>query len=103
MNIYHLCMENSQSNFIIYVLLLNILVKYLINCILSEEWNSYYPERNLIAYAIQPNIIDPTHYYGESGYVSDTEKTTVLNTKLFELNSFHKGASHDLNKVHLEL
>ncbi len=39
----------------------------------------------MIAFAIQPSIVSPTHYFGQSGYISDTEKTQILNAKLFEM------------------
>ena len=39
--------------------------------------------RNLIAYAVQPAIIYPTHYVGDQGYVTDTEHTDALEPTKF--------------------
>ena len=51
----------------------------------NEYWSSFYSNRDLIAYAIQPSIVMPTHYFGEPNYVSDTEHTPVLDTTKFEI------------------
>lgn len=50
----------------------------------NEYWASFFQPRNLIAYAIQPAIITPTHYFGEPNYISDTENTQILNVEHFE-------------------
>jgi hypothetical protein len=52
----------------------------------SEYWSSFYNERNLIALAVQPNLISPTHYFGEPNYVSDTEQTNLLRESSKNLN-----------------
>jgi len=44
----------------------------------NENWKRYFTNRNLKAYAFQPAIITPTHYFGEPNYISDTENTTIL-------------------------
>jgi len=44
----------------------------------NENWKSYFNNRKLKAYAFQPAIITPTHYFGEPNYISDTENTTIL-------------------------
>ena len=44
----------------------------------NENWKSHFKDRKLKAYAFQPAILTPTHYYGEPNYISDTENTTVL-------------------------
>ncbi|CAF0990270.1 unnamed protein product, partial [Didymodactylos carnosus] len=43
------------------------------------EWKKYFQQRKLKAYAFHPQILTPTHYFGEPNYVSDTENTTILN------------------------
>lgn len=44
----------------------------------NESWKSHFANRKLKAYAFHPQIITPTHYFGEPNYISDTENTTVL-------------------------
>lgn len=44
----------------------------------NDKWKSYFQHRNLKAYAFQPAILTPTHYFGEPNYISDTENTTIL-------------------------
>jgi collagen beta-1,O-galactosyltransferase len=44
----------------------------------NENWKNHFKNRKLKAYAFQPAIITPTHYFGEPNYISDTENTTVL-------------------------
>jgi collagen beta-1,O-galactosyltransferase len=43
-----------------------------------ETWKSHFNQRKLKAYAFQPAILTPTHYFGEPNYISDTENTTIL-------------------------
>jgi hypothetical protein len=47
--------------------------------LISEYWASFFPKRNLKAYAIHPPIVNPTHYTGEPSHVSDTEHTKIIN------------------------
>jgi collagen beta-1,O-galactosyltransferase len=44
----------------------------------NENWKNYFNQRKLKAYAFQPAIVTPTHYFGEPNYISDTENTTIL-------------------------
>lgn len=38
----------------------------------------FFPKREILTtYAFQPSIVQPTHYYGEANYVSDTENITT--------------------------
>lgn len=54
-------------------------------CIISSSyWASFFTPRNVITYAIYPSIIVPTHFFGEPGYISDTENTVVVNNNFFE-------------------
>ncbi|KAL7741179.1 hypothetical protein ACLKA6_018203 [Drosophila palustris] len=39
----------------------------------QKEWSSVFETRNLIAFSAAPLLLYPTHYTGESGYISDTE------------------------------
>ncbi|XP_034471649.1 glycosyltransferase 25 family member [Drosophila innubila] len=39
----------------------------------QKDWSSVFETRNLIAFSAAPLLLYPTHYTGESGYISDTE------------------------------
>ena len=43
-----------------------------------EDWKSFYQNRDLKAFSVQPLYIYPTHYTGEEGYLSDTEDSLVM-------------------------
>ncbi|XP_058805518.1 glycosyltransferase 25 family member [Phymastichus coffea] len=45
-----------------------------------DDWKGYYENRNLIALSAEPLIIFPTHYTGDSGYISDTENSVLIST-----------------------
>ena len=65
----------------------------------NEYWSSFFPQKDLIAYAVQPSIVTPTHYFGEPNYISDTENTPVLDKTKFEIDE-----SQFKNKnAHIEL
>ncbi|XP_046977136.1 glycosyltransferase 25 family member isoform X2 [Vanessa cardui] len=51
----------------------------------NTTWKSYFPNRNLIALSAQPLLVQPTHYTGMPGYVSDTELSSVINTRTYSL------------------
>jgi hypothetical protein len=67
----------------------------------------------LLAYAIQPSIVNPSHYTGEPNHVSDTEQTKVLDKETVytsnqmddKENSGDFGLKLDSNEniAHLEL
>ncbi|XP_012279221.1 glycosyltransferase 25 family member [Orussus abietinus] len=42
------------------------------------EWKEYFPNRDLVAFSASPLLVYPTHYTGESGYISDTEDSNVV-------------------------
>lgn len=69
----------------------------------NDYWSSFYSKRDLIAYAIQPSIVMPTHYFGEPGYISDTEQTPVLDKSKFEIPIVSDTNSlmneHSFNKI----
>ena len=44
----------------------------------SKELMSKFPVRNLVALSVHPLLVYPTHYVGDSGYVSDTEDTVTV-------------------------
>ena len=39
----------------------------------KDSWKSHYAKRDLVAYAVHPQFVFPTHYVGDQGYFSDTE------------------------------
>ncbi|XP_053953383.1 glycosyltransferase 25 family member [Anastrepha ludens] len=43
----------------------------------NKTWSSHFPQRDLLAFSAAPLILFPTHYTGESGYISDTEDSEV--------------------------
>jgi hypothetical protein len=61
----------------------------------------------LLAYAIQPSIVDPSHYTGEPNHVSDTEQSEVLDIETFNTSNqiVDFGLKLDSNEhiAHLEL
>jgi len=40
---------------------------------------SHFKLRDLKAFSVEPLLLFPTHYTGESGYFSDTETSTIWN------------------------
>jgi collagen beta-1,O-galactosyltransferase len=44
----------------------------------KEDWKSFYRNRDLKAFSVQPLFVYPTHYVGEDGYLSDTEDSLVM-------------------------
>lgn len=73
----------------------------------NEYWSSFFPNRNVKAFAIHPPIIFPTHYTGEPSHVSDTEHTQLLDTVKFEgdyLNSKDIVKNSQIkNPIHIDL
>lgn len=45
----------------------------------SAEYMEHFENRNLLAFSVEPLLVYPTHYTGDSGYVSDTETSVVWN------------------------
>ncbi|CAM4595492.1 unnamed protein product [Leuciscus chuanchicus] len=45
----------------------------------KEEYMSHFKPRHLKAFSVEPLLLFPTHYTGESGYLSDTETSTIWN------------------------
>jgi collagen beta-1,O-galactosyltransferase len=45
---------------------------------INHEWKSFFPERDLKAFSVEPLLLYPTHYTGEIGYVSDTELSNPI-------------------------
>ena len=60
----------------------------------NEYWTSFFPERDLSAFAVQPSLIEPTHFTGEPSYVSDTEYTPILNIANFQFNTPNQDESN---------
>jgi len=44
----------------------------------------YFEERDLKAFSVEPLLLFPTHYTGESGYFSDTETSTIWDDEATE-------------------
>jgi collagen beta-1,O-galactosyltransferase len=44
----------------------------------NKEWASYFPSRELLAYAVYPVVVVPERYTHQPGYVSDTEDSFVF-------------------------
>lgn len=61
----------------------------------NEDWSSFFPKRDIIAYAIHPPIIFPTHYTGEPSHISDTENTQILDTAKFDSDILDKDTLDD--------
>ena len=38
----------------------------------GKKWVLEYRVRNLIGYSAHPTLVEPTHFDGEKGYISDT-------------------------------
>ncbi|XP_050361291.1 glycosyltransferase 25 family member [Nymphalis io] len=49
----------------------------------NSTWKSYFPKRDLIALSAHPLLVQPTHYTGMPGYVSDTELSSIVNTRTY--------------------
>lgn len=51
----------------------------------KDTWTQHYPNKNVIALSVTPLLMYPTHYTGETGYISDTEDSaTVTETPAHE-------------------
>ncbi|XP_030371927.1 glycosyltransferase 25 family member [Scaptodrosophila lebanonensis] len=44
----------------------------------NQTWSSAFKDRNLIAFSAAPLLLYPTHYTGETGYISDTEDSVEV-------------------------
>ncbi len=64
----------------------------------NATWSALFPVRNLKAIAISPMIVNPTHYTGQPGYVSDTESTNTALNDLVETN-FEPGVRMNTTTV----
>ena len=47
-----------------------------------EHWKNNFHKRNLIAYSINPLLVNPAYYDGEVGHESDTENSSKIHTEL---------------------
>jgi len=68
----------------------------------NKEWSSYFPERNLKAFAVYPVIVTPEKYTHDAGYVSDTEASGVVDFSQKEnQSSIYRESDKNLgNNVH---
>ncbi|XP_060654713.1 glycosyltransferase 25 family member [Drosophila nasuta] len=46
----------------------------------QKDWSAAFEPRDLIAFSAAPLLLYPTHYTGESGYISDTEDSKQVET-----------------------
>lgn len=60
----------------------------------NDTWSNAFPNRNLVAYSADPLLLYPQLYIGDSGYISDTENSVIINpaanmndTSTIDLNS----------------
>lgn len=44
----------------------------------EKDWMEKFPVRNLNAFSVAPLYVFPTHYTGETGYISDTEESPII-------------------------
>merc|ERR1711997_1060661 len=44
----------------------------------NTTWTQHFNNRDLKALSVHPLLVNPTHYTGEEGYISDTENTNVM-------------------------
>jgi len=54
--------------------------------VFREDWKLQFYPRDLVALSVQPVLIEPTHYTGQPGYVTDTEDSpSVEDETVFKL------------------
>lgn len=47
-------------------------------CLSRTSWKEKFYPRNLISLSAYPLFVEPTHYTGEVGYITDTEDSPVV-------------------------
>lgn len=47
----------------------------------SAKWKEAYWPRDLKALSFEPLLLQPTHFTGEPGYITDTENSAILSDK----------------------
>jgi len=47
-------------------------------CFYRKQWATQFPIRDLIILSTNPLLINPTHYTGEAGHISDTEDSKLV-------------------------
>lgn len=48
------------------------------SCFSRTAWKEKFYPRNLISLSAYPLFVEPTHYTGEEGYITDTEDSPVI-------------------------
>jgi hypothetical protein len=43
-----------------------------------DDWKTQFHPRDLVALSANPVILEPTHYVGQKGYVTDTEDSPTV-------------------------
>lgn len=44
---------------------------------LSEDYKRHFAPRDLLVFSAHPLLVQPTHYAGDSNWLSDTETSTI--------------------------
>ena len=70
--IYSMTSVSLQSAFPIDLIIINYFL-----LLSSATWKEQFYPRDLIALSAEPRLIYPSHYYGDKGYISDTEHVVV--------------------------
>jgi len=47
-----------------------------------ENWKQQFFPRDLVALSPQPVLVEPTHYTGQPGYLTDTEDSPIIDEGL---------------------
>ncbi|KRX49218.1 Cullin-1 [Trichinella murrelli] len=57
------------------------------------RWMSHFERRDLKAYTAEPLLVYPVHYFGEEGYISDTENTGTVGQQQQQQQTLHTPAT----------
>ena len=58
----------------------------------SGSWKDAFSPRDLLSLSAEPLLVEPTHYTGEPGYITDTENSEVIDLQNLEV----KGEKDEL-------
>ena len=61
----------------------------------SDKWKENFHPRNLVSMSSAPLLIEPTHYTGEPGYITDTEDSQVLDDETLDKLKGDSGVMND--------
>lgn len=54
----------------------------------NKEWLESFEPRDLIALSAEPLLVEPTHYTGEMGYITDTENSRIIDDNKLKAETF---------------